>query len=116
MPIFISRERMAMKPNASIALVITGLAVASAMFAALCPAGADELSDLRANQAAISSRIDQLAKPAIPQTGGQPPPDNRMPADTNAPAPGSFPRSFLIPGTDTSVRIGGYVDETMRYR
>jgi hypothetical protein len=105
-----------MKPNALITLVIAGLAGASAMFAASSPAGADELSDLRANQAVINSRIDQLAKPAGPQTGSQPPPDNPMPADTNPPAHGSFPRSFLIPGTNTSVRISGFVDETMRYR
>ena len=25
---------------------------------------------------------------------------------------GSFPRSFLIPGTDTSIRVGGFVDFT----
>jgi hypothetical protein len=28
---------------------------------------------------------------------------------------GSFPRSFLIPGTDTSIRVGGFVDETLDY-
>jgi hypothetical protein len=28
---------------------------------------------------------------------------------------GSFPRSFLIPGTDTSLRIGGFVDLTSLY-
>ena len=27
-------------------------------------------------------------------------------------AGGSFPRSFLIPGTDTSIRVGGFVDFT----
>ena len=30
-------------------------------------------------------------------------------------AGGSFPRSFLIPGTDTSIRVGGFVDETLDY-
>ena len=28
---------------------------------------------------------------------------------------GSFPRSFLIPGTDTSIRVGGFVDMTALY-
>ena len=28
---------------------------------------------------------------------------------------GSFPRSFLIPGTDTSIRVGGFVDFTTLY-
>ena len=28
---------------------------------------------------------------------------------------GSFPRSFLIPGTDTSIRVGGFIDETLDY-
>jgi hypothetical protein len=30
-------------------------------------------------------------------------------------AGGSFPRSFLIPGTDTSIRVGGFVDLTGLY-
>jgi hypothetical protein len=28
---------------------------------------------------------------------------------------GSFPRSFLIPGTDTSIRVGGFTDMTIDY-
>ena len=28
---------------------------------------------------------------------------------------GSFPRSFLIPGTDTSIRVGGFIDLTGLY-
>ena len=35
---------------------------------------------------------------------------------TGAPGTGgSFPHSFLIPGTDTSVRIGGTVSEELDY-
>ena len=30
-------------------------------------------------------------------------------------AGGSFPRSFLIPGTDTSIRVGGFIDLTGLY-
>jgi hypothetical protein len=28
---------------------------------------------------------------------------------------GSFPRSFLFPGSDTSIRVGGFTDLTMDY-
>src|SRR5271165_2231112 len=87
-------------PRATIMVVLTGFA-AAAIFANLSPARADELNDLRANQSSIQSRIDQLARPADPQT-------NPPPAAT-VPNGGSFPRSFLVPGTDTSVRVGGAV-------
>jgi hypothetical protein len=30
-------------------------------------------------------------------------------------AGGSFPRSFLIPGTDTSIRVGGFIDLGANY-
>jgi hypothetical protein len=56
-------------------------------------AQADEISHLRANQELLQRRLDQLAQ---------------APAGPGAPTlAGSFPRSFLIPGTDTSVRVGG---------
>lgn len=103
-----------MKLNPAILLVFAMLSAGPAILAGLSAAGADELSDGSANQASINSRIDQLAKPAGPQTGSQPALDSTKPGDTIA--PGSFPRSFLIPGTDTSIRIGGSVDETGRYR
>src|SRR6516164_6314769 len=70
---------------------------------------ADELADLRANQELLEKRIDQLSQapppgapgPYVPGFG----PETRP---TAAPVTtGSFPRSFLIPGTDTSLRIGG---------
>jgi hypothetical protein len=114
MPVFISRTEMIMKPNVSTILLIALFAAMSAISAGLSRAGADELSNLRGNQAPINSRIDQLAKPAGPQTGDQPTLDN-SPRNDNATGGGSFPRSFLIPGTDTSIRIGGFVDGTMGY-
>src|SRR6266567_139522 len=57
---------------------------------------ADELADLRANQELLQQRLDQLA---------QVPPGAVAPAGPIG--VGSFPRSFLIPGTDTSMRVGG---------
>ena len=63
---------------------------------------ADELADLRANQELLQKRIDQLS-----QAPG---------AGAGAPiVTGSFPRSFLIPGTDTSLRIGGYANGRFMY-
>ncbi len=79
---------------------------------------ADELSNLRANQQLLQKRIDQLAPP---QAQAPPTPASAPEADIHATAPyppssgGSFPRSFLIPGTSTSVRVGGSADETFRY-
>src|SRR6266853_5620258 len=66
----------------------------------MCDAGlarADEFADLRANQELLQRRVDQLAQ-AGPSVG--PGPGGPVMA-------GSFPRSFLIPGTEVSLRIGG---------
>jgi hypothetical protein len=79
---------------------------------------ADELADLRANQELLQKRIDQLSQAA---PGSIPIPGQYVPGygpPTGAPGPnqpvtsGSFPRSFLIPGTDTSLRVGGFVNVT----
>jgi len=81
---------------------------------------ADELADLRANQELLQKRIGQLsqappagapAPPYVPGFGPQAPG-----AGAGAPiVTGSFPRSFLIPGTDTSLRIGGYANGRFVY-
>jgi hypothetical protein len=70
----------------------------------MCGSGlarADELADLRANQELLQRRIDQLAQ-AGPST---------FPAPGGGPGgpvmAGSFPRSFVIPGTEVSLRVGG---------
>src|SRR5215813_4593029 len=93
--------------TATIAL-LTGLPVAKA----------DELADLRANQELLQRRIDQLAQ--LPRTKafpGMAAPSvlGTEPAPGAAMTGGSFPRSFLIPGTDTSIRVGGFVDMTALY-
>src|ERR1700758_3213347 len=77
---------------------------------------ADELADLRANQELLQKRIDQLSQAApgsIPIPGqyvpGYGPPTG--PSGPNQPVTsGSFPRSFLVPGTDTSLRVGGFAN------
>jgi DcaP outer membrane protein len=93
---------------------IGGLTATIAVLTGLPAASADELADLRANQELLQRRIEQLAQgtkayPGVP--GG-------MGAEATPGVPlagGSFPRSFLIPGTDTSIRVGGFVDVTGLY-
>src|SRR5437588_6148183 len=62
-------------------------------------AWADELADLRTNQELLQRRVDQLAQ-AGPSVG--PGPGGPVMA-------GSFLRSFVIPGTEVSLRVGGQV-------
>ena len=68
---------------------------------------ADEVLDLRTNQELLQQRVDQLAQARVPGNlfgvGGPPGPVNVQMTG------GSFPRSFLIPGTDTSIRVGGEI-------
>ena len=79
-----------------------GLTAAIVLLTGLPTARADELADLRANQELLQRRLDQLSQAA---QGGPPGP---APSGPGSPVVGgSFPRSFLIPGTDTSIRIGG---------
>jgi hypothetical protein len=106
-----------MKLNTATALVIGSLA-ACALLVDFSPAGAGQADQLPANQLPTNqglpqSQLDRLARPADPQAGNEPTLGN--PAAAGADRSGSFPRSFLIPGTSTSVRIGGAVDETMGY-
>src|SRR6516162_6855939 len=97
------------KRNLGSVAAIGGLSAAIALLTGLPAVSADELADLRANQELLQKRIDQLSQapppgapgPYVPGFG----PETRP---TAAPVTtGSFPRSFLIPGTDTSLRIGG---------
>src|SRR6516165_2553206 len=84
---------------------IGGLTAAIALLTGQPSARADELSDLRANQELLQSRIDQLAQQVSPSSNPGAP--AFTPAAGAPSIAGSFPRSFLIPGTDVSLRIGG---------
>jgi hypothetical protein len=93
---------------AGAAVWLTGTGAASAQSLSAAPTAtatatgtADELSQLRANQQLLQRRLDQLEQ--IAQVG---PAHPMLPPGTSSLA-GSFPRSFLIPGTDTSILIGG---------
>jgi len=89
---------MSKKRNIGTVAALGGLTAAVALITALPSARADELADLRANQELLKQRIDQLAQ--VP-----PPPP---PAGPGGPVmAGSFPRSFVIPGTEVSLRVGG---------
>src|SRR6516162_6120836 len=92
--------------------VIGGLSAALALLTGPPAARADELADLRANQELLQKRIDQLSQapsqpaPYVPGFG----PETHKEVSGIPAVGGSFPRSFLIPGTDTSLRIGGFAN------
>src|SRR5258708_9579311 len=91
-----------------------GITAAIALLTGLPSARADEVSDLRANQELLQRRIDQLAQAQNVGSGSYfsvtPNPASGQPAGA-----GSFPRSFLIPGTDTSLRVGGQLSTSAIY-
>src|SRR5215469_4226948 len=89
-----------------------GSTAALAMVTGLSGARAD---DLQANQRMLDQRVDQLAA-----VGLQPGAGAVFSVDQNAAAgaavvAGSFPRSILIPGTDTSIKIYGQITEVLDY-
>jgi outer membrane DcaP-like protein len=92
---------MSRRRGAGIVPVIGWTLPAFVLATGLSSASADELADLRANQELLQRRIDQLAQAgpvAFPAPGGGP----------GGPVlAGSFPRSFVIPGTEVSLRVGG---------
>jgi len=97
---------------------IGGVTATIALLTGLPAANADELADLRANQELLQRRIDQLAQGELPPTKAFPGPGSAFGAQPTPGVPvggGSFPRSFLIPGTDTSIRLGGFIDLTSLY-
>lgn len=67
---------------------------------------ADELPKSSATDAFVQQRVEQLAQ--VGEAGSQPAPGSGVTG-------GSFPRSFLIPGTDTSLRVGGEVRLSVDY-
>ncbi len=99
------------KRNIGSMAAIGGLTAAVALLTGLPAASADELADLRANQELLQKRIDQLSQAPPPAPGPFVPGFGTETRPAAAPVTtGSFPRSFLIPGTDTSLRIGGIVN------
>jgi hypothetical protein len=95
-------------------LALSGSAAACAMLVGLAGARAD---DLQVNQTLLNTRIDQLA--AVGQGAGGSGVAvfsiDQNPASGAAVTAGSFPRSILIPGTDTSIKIYGQMTEMTDY-
>src|ERR1700726_1407894 len=106
---------MIRKRNIGRAAAIGGVAATVALLTGLPVASADELADLRANQELLQRRIDQLAQAQTGGVTGKTGPGGEAPVPGVGMVGGSFPRSFLIPGTDTSIRVGGFIDETFDY-
>ena len=110
---------MTRKRNLGNLAAIGGAAAGIALLVSFSAARADELADLRANQQLLQQRIDQLAQAqaqALPQSKAYPGPGSAYGTRAIPGQPlagGSFPRSFLVPGTDTSIRVGGFVDLTV---
>src|SRR5215468_5489739 len=111
---------MTTKRNMGRVAALGGLTAVTALLMGLPEVSADELADLRANQELLQRRIDQLAQAQPPAPGGTPGGgiagamgSQAIPGQSIV--GGSFPRSFLIPGTETSIRLGGYVDLTGLY-
>jgi hypothetical protein len=95
-----------MKRKAAVALGVVLFAASSGAFAGSPVTGADPAG----NPPLLNSRPDQ---PVRPETApGDSPPTLDTPRGPGSSAPGSFPRSFLIPGTNTSVRVSGFFDAT----
>jgi porin-like protein len=89
-----------------------GSTAALAMLTGLAGARAD---DLQVNQQLLDTRIDQLAAVGLqPGAGAVFSVDQNAAAGAAAVA-GSFPRSILIPGTDTSVKFYGQITEVLDY-
>ena len=86
-----------MKTGQTAGMVLVACAVPTFLSCYSGLAWADELADLRANQELLQRRVDQLAQ-AGPSAG---------PGPGGPVLAGSFPRSFAIPGTEVSLRIGG---------
>jgi hypothetical protein len=95
--------------SARLAAIVTATS-AIALLMGQTAVNADELADLRANQELLQKRIDQLSQApqqAPPYVPGFGPETIAKPGGVPV-VGGSFPRSFEIPGTNTSLRIGGF--------
>ena len=103
---------MIIKRNISAIALLGGSTAALAMLTGLAGARAD---DLKVNQQLLSERLDQLAAVGLqPGAGAYLGVDQNKAAGAPVTA-GSFPRSILIPGTETSLKIYGQITEVLDY-
>jgi hypothetical protein len=86
---------------------IAALGTTTAALAMLSGLSAARADDLQINQQLLNQRIDQLAAVGLQPGAGAVFSIDQNPAAGAAVTAGSFPRSILIPGTDTSIKIYG---------
>jgi hypothetical protein len=84
------------------------------MVAATAPVFAGEIEDLKAVVQKLVTRIDQLESQQKAQAAA-PVAAVSAPAPANVVAGGDIPGSFKVPGTDTSLKIYGYVQTDATY-
>ena len=92
--------------------LLGGSTAALAMLTGLAGARAD---DLKVNQQLLSERLDQLAAVGLQPGAGAYLGVDQNPAAGAPVTGGSFPRSILIPGTETSLKIYGQITEVLDY-
>ena len=103
---------MIIKRNIGTIALLGGSTAALAMLTGLAGARAD---DLKVNQQLLSERLDQLAAVGLQPGAGAYLGTDQGPAAGAPVSGGSFPRSILIPGTETSLKIYGQISEVMDY-
>jgi len=93
---------------------IAALATTTATVAMLSGLSAARADELQVNQQLLDQRVDQLAAGQFsgPSVIGSTDVNKAAGAPVVA---GSFPRSILIPGTDTSIKIYGQITEVLDY-
>jgi Porin subfamily/DcaP outer membrane protein len=93
---------------------IAALATTTATVAMLSGLSAARADELQVNQQLLDQRVDQLAAGQFsgPSVIGS---TDQNPSAGQPVTAGSFPRSILIPGTDTSIKIYGQITEITDY-
>ena len=86
--------------------VLFGSGAAVALMAAGVPASADEIDELREQIQRLQSKMGQLEREQVKK---------RRVAPAAAVEAGSKPRSWKLPGTNTSMQVGGYAKLDLIY-
>src|SRR5262249_25980018 len=94
---------------------IAALGGSTAALAMLTGLAGARAADLQINQQMLNTRVDQLAAVGLQPGAGAQFSVEQNPAAGSPVTAGSFPRSILIPGTDTSIKIYGQISEVLDY-
>jgi hypothetical protein len=94
---------------------VAALTASTAVVAMLTGISAARAGDLQANQQLLDERIDQIAAGQFSGPSVQFSTDQNTAAAGAPVSAGSFPRSILIPGTDTSIKIYGQITTITDY-